>query len=293
LPDYGAVDMHRFFAPHPIYPVILSRGCYWGECSFCSYGWRVPYRVSSEEQIRKLARHVSRTFGGRYVQLHDSSVPPEAARMFCEAVADEGLGLVWTGEMKFDRAFLDPEYCRTLGRGGCRSILMGLESANPRILKLMRKGFLLEEVPRMLANLRENGVSTELLWFIGFPTETREDVLRTVQWLVEHRELYGMTSFVGNFGLHPDADVYAHPGDYGITISGHQNGYGCYVAESGMMQEEALELTGMLAHTNNRTLAVNGSQLLHLDVSGLDLTGLARPMSVPPEVVRMCRGEGA
>src|SRR5262249_47245986 len=119
LPDFHDIDMARFFTPRPIYPLMVSRGCWWGKCTFCSIGWIKDYRLASPERITELVRDLVHTYGARYVQVQDSSIPPRGARQLADAIASDGLELYWSGEMKFERHFLEREYCDALHRGGC------------------------------------------------------------------------------------------------------------------------------------------------------------------------------
>ena len=288
LPDFRDIDMARFFTPRPIYPLMVSRGCWWGKCTFCSIGWIKDYRMASAERIHQLATDLVRTYGARYVQVQDSSIPPRGARMLAEAIEGEKLPLYWSGEMKFERHFLEREYCDALQRGGCRSLLMGFESASQEVLDLMQKGYRHDEVPLMLANLRAAGISAELSWFIGFPGDTKRTVLETVRWLYENRKLFGLTACVGDYQLHPDTEVFRDPARFGVTVVDQDNGYCRYVLVKGISQEELRELDPLLGINNNRTLVCNSAHLPHLVESGLDLSGLERPMTVPKELVALC-----
>jgi len=285
LPDFHDIDMGRFLTPLPIYPLMLSRGCWWGKCTFCSFGWIKNYRMASPDRIRALATDLSQTYGARYLQLQDSSIPPRAARTLASAIHENDLGLYWSGEMKFERHFLERGYCEDLHRGGCRSLLMGFESSSQSIVDLMQKGYQQKDVPRMLGNLRESGISTELSWFIGFPTDTKSTVLSTVRWLEEHRHLFGLTAFVGDYQLHPDTEVYRDPSRFGVTVIDQDNGYCRYVVAKGISQEDLKALKSILALNNNRTLVCNSAHLPHLVESGLDLSGLERPMTLPKELI--------
>ena len=286
LPDFASLEMERFFTPQPIYPLMLSRGCYWGRCTFCSLGWRENFRMLGTDSIERHARHLSR-LGARYVQLQDSSIPPAGAQRLARVVRDEGLGLYWEGGFKFSEKLLDPQFCAELHAGGCRSLKLGLESMNQGVIDLMDKGFQVERVPTMLHNLRDAGISAELLWFLGFPTEEIEDVLRTVRFLHERRELFGLTAFVGDYALHPDTIVFDRPADFGVSVTGQQNGYCTYTVERGLQQDETLALKQILSCHNNRTLVCNGSHLPHLVEGGMDLSGLARPPVLPEELARI------
>lgn len=285
LPDFEPFDLKRAFTPRPIYPAMLSRGCYWGRCTFCSIGWRENYRVLPPERIRDLARLIAAQPAARFVGMADSSVPPAAARQFSQVIRDERLGLVWEGGMKFAKPFLDADYVETLAAGGCRSLKLGFESASQRVLDLMDKGVQLAEIPRMLEQMRRVGISPELFWFIGFPTESRREALQTLEWLLEHRQLYDLTGFVGDYQLHPDTEVFDHPERYGVTVVDQDNGYCRYVLAVGLQQDELQVLKRLLACNNNRTLICNGSHLLHVaELGPASLRGLERPMQVPTEV---------
>lgn len=287
-PDYSAVDMARYFLPEPIYPMMLSRGCYWGKCTFCSIGWRENYRMASADKIRSDVATLVDRFGARFVQLQDSSVPPKAAKYFSTAIREQRLDVHWTSNMKFEKCLLDLDYCRHLGGpGGCRSLHLGFESSDQRLLDLMAKGYEIRDLPAMLDNLGAAGISAELLWFIGFPTQTRRDVLDTALYLFQHRHRFGLTSFVGDYSLHPDTEVFARPQDFGVTVTGMDNDHCLYEVASGMTQDESATLKRMLAGNNNRTLVCNGSHLPHLAVTG-QVRGLERAIEVPPAVVAYC-----
>lgn len=292
LPDFEPADLSLYLTPRPIYPLMLSRGCYWAKCAFCSIGWHGHYRKASTETVRTHVMDLSQKYDARYIMLQDSSVPPRGARELARIVREERLPVYWMGAMKFEHAFLDKNYCKEIAEGGCRSLLLGFESANQRVLDLMGKGFQLKDVPTMLINLKEAGTSAELLWFLGFPTEDREDVLRTAQYLMDHRRLFGLASFVGDYQLHPDTAIYERPEDFGVTILGEENGKCIYVMATGMQMEEKDLLKRLFTTTENRNLACNGAHLPHLVEKGLDLSGIEHPMRIPPEVIEFCGRKG-
>ncbi|MEW6742723.1 MAG: radical SAM protein [Planctomycetota bacterium] len=289
-PDFDAADLSLYFTPRPIYPIQTSRGCYWGKCTFCSQGWRARFRMMSPEKIRADVLDLAHRYGARYLYVQDSSIPPRAALELARIVREERLPLYWLGGMRFERAFLNENTCRELSAGGCRSLMIGLESANQRLIDLMGKGFDLHDVPRMLQNLRQAGISIELLWFIGFPSESREEALTTMHYLLEHRSLFGLAAFVGDYHLHPDTAVCEHPQDYGVTITGQENDRCLYASDSGMPVEEMLRMRRLLSDTANRTLVCNGAHLPHVVENGLDLSGISLPFTIPPEITLSSQG---
>jgi hypothetical protein len=290
VPDFTAAELDLYLTPRPLYTTMVSRGCCWGKCAFCSKGWRKSYRQASTAKLRSDLTALCARHDVRYLYVSDSSVPPSGARRLARVIREEGLPVHWVSAMRFERAFLDPAYCRELAAGGCRSLLIGFETANQRVLDAMHKGVKLPQVPAMLTNLREAGISAELLWFVGFPGETRADVLRTLEFLQEHRDDYGLAAFVGEYTLHPDTPVFDRPRDFGITLTGQENDSVSYVADAGLQMEDKAYLRERLAATENRNLACNGAHLPHLVESGLDLSGIEKPFEIPAEVTTYCRG---
>ncbi|HYC79349.1 MAG TPA: aspartyl/asparaginyl beta-hydroxylase domain-containing protein, partial [Planctomycetota bacterium] len=288
LPDFDGYDPSLAFNPAPVWPLMTARGCYWGRCTFCSIGWRENYRAADADPIRRDVVDLVKRYGARWIQLQDSSIPPRSALRLARAVKEEKLEVAWVGGMKPEACFLDPAYCRELAEGGCRSLLMGMESANQTILDRMDKGYRLDDLPRMLRNLRDAGVSTELLWFTGFPGETRGQALETVRWLNARRADYGMSAYVGGYLLHPDTEVYARPADFGVTPGVRENDSVRFATTEGMEGPETERLEAMLARMNNRTLVCNGSHVTLLDANGLDVSGFERPVTLPDEVVAFC-----
>lgn len=285
LPDFDSFPMERYFTPRPIYPLMTSRGCYWGRCTFCSIGWRENFRAATEARIDAEIRHLIDRYQARYVQVNDSSLPPRAAAALARSVAAIDHELFWVAGMKFDRTLLDRSFCERLREGGCRSLMLGFESATQRLVDLMDKGFQVEQVPTMLDNLRHAGISAELLWFIGFPGEERTEALDTVRFLLRHKQRFGLSAFVSEYQLHPDTMVFDEPRRFGVTITGQHNGVCDYRVDSGMQIDELAVMKNALESTNNRTLICNGSHLLHLAERGMDLSGLERPLTLPAPLV--------
>ena len=279
-PDFSAADMTAYLQPDPIHTLITSRGCYWGRCAMCSIVRQDPFQMVSKAKLRSDVLAIAGA-GGRFLQFQDVSVPPKTARWLAEVVVEEGLDLHWAGWMKFESCFRDRGFCELLAAGGCRSLHMGYESNDQRLLDLMRKGYRHADLLLMLRNLREAGISTELLWFIGFPTQTRADVIDSARFLWQHREWFGLASFVGDFGLHPDCEVHRDPLTFGVTNVHPRDGRWHYDVSAGLSMNEAAQLKAVFAGDNNRTLTGNGIHLLHLVRNGLDLSRLARPMNIP------------
>ena len=63
---------------------------------------------------------------------------------------------------------------------GCNSIKVGVESGSERILQLMDKGTTLQGIKDAARLFREAGIHWTAYFMMGIPTETEEDVRKTL-----------------------------------------------------------------------------------------------------------------
>ena len=80
----------------------------------------------------------------------------------------------------------------------------------------MNKGVRAEHIGRIVERCHEAGIETRLMCMVGFPTETREEALETMRFLIEYRGKY--TSFaVQPFNLEGGTEIDCHPERFGIV----------------------------------------------------------------------------
>jgi radical SAM superfamily enzyme YgiQ (UPF0313 family) len=93
--------------------------------------------------------------------------------------------------------------------------MWGLESASQRLLDLMCKGTVAQNIPAILNSAAEAGIWNLLFIIFGFPTETRDEWRSTLDFLGSIRESVHALSR-SRFILLEGSDVFANPRRYGI-----------------------------------------------------------------------------
>ena len=86
--------------------------------------------------------------------------------------------------MRFSRIMLDSGYINILKRAGCQMIFMGLESFSKAEIRRMNKGIDLDCVKPILESMNENGIKSYISVMLGYPGQTKEDYLRTREFLM-------------------------------------------------------------------------------------------------------------
>jgi hypothetical protein len=217
VPDYHDVPLGEYLAPEPVLPMLTSRGCYWAQCAFCSHArlYRGTFRRLSPGQVATLAMRLSETYSVRCFYFVDEAVPPATAAGFAEAVRSRALPFLWFGETRLERWYT-AERLRDLYGGGCRMLIFGLESAVPRLLGLMAKGIAPEPSSHILRACADAGIRTFVMFFTGFPTETRQEATRTVEFVEQHAACITHVA-TGRFILERQSPAFRRQDLFGLT----------------------------------------------------------------------------
>jgi radical SAM superfamily enzyme YgiQ (UPF0313 family) len=105
-------------------------------------------------------------------------------------------------------------------RAGCRSLWYGIESASPRMLKIMNKGIDIKSAPRVLKETKEAGISVLTFWITDFPGEHFIDSISTINFLRDYGRYINFAHF-SEFHLLRRSDMLSNPSEYGIRIHNH------------------------------------------------------------------------
>ncbi len=165
---------------------MVGRDCWWrrnGGCTFCSwttlYG---NYRVRRPELLADEIEDVVKRYGVREV-FDDTGTFPVGKWLtdFCHEVIERGLNeRVRLGcNMRFG-ALKEEDY-RLMKKAGFRFILFGYESANDSTLQRLNKGITNAQQVEGVRLAAKAGLEPHLTIMFGYPWETREDVMRSME----------------------------------------------------------------------------------------------------------------
>jgi radical SAM superfamily enzyme YgiQ (UPF0313 family) len=122
-------------------------------------------------------------FGIRKFQILDDIFNIDKARAMktLELIIGSGLEI----ELAFPNALrgdlVDEELVDAMWEAGVRYIACAIKSGSPRIQKLIRKNLNLERIAEVISLTTGKGISTRGFFMMGFPTETEEEVLMTIE----------------------------------------------------------------------------------------------------------------
>lgn len=188
LKDYGNLcNCNEFPMQARIYsPVFTSRGCPW-KCIFChNHFGRRPRCRSADNVLDEIETLVSEHGVGE-IHVHDDifNIDPERLEQICDGIVERGIEvhIAFPNGVRADR--LTRTHIEKLGAAGCYHMCMAFETVTPRLQKMIRKNL---KVKKVLENARiasELGIVTACFVMLGFPTETRDEIMDTINTVAE------------------------------------------------------------------------------------------------------------
>lgn len=185
-PDYDGFHLEKYLSPLPVLSVEPARGCYWRKCTFCNQ-YSVhgnTFRLRNPRLIIADIKKLQDKYDTHLFNISNEGVPASHLRRISEKIVETGINIQWYAGAQIKRSFSN-EVCPLLRKAGCQKLIFGLESGSHRVLNIMKKGIVLEEVPQILQNCIEAGIDTHLYLMIGFPTETFEEIKATQDFVLK------------------------------------------------------------------------------------------------------------
>ena len=160
--------------------MMSSRGCPF-QCSFCDRPQmgKVFRKRSARSVVEEMAQCVEEYGIGEIVFYDDTfTVDKQRVLDICDMLIERRLEVLWDIRSRVD--CVTPQMLGRLREAGCARIHYGVESGSPRIQKVLEKNLDLGEVAEVFARTRKEGIEVLGYFMVGCPTETEEDVEKTI-----------------------------------------------------------------------------------------------------------------
>ncbi len=145
-------------------------------------------RVRSPESVVNELEYVHHTYGTTVFGFIDAIFPlsPKQGHAFADEMIRRGLPrkVPWFTETRVD--LVTPDVLKHLKEAGLRFIQYGIESGDDMVLsKLMRKKAGVNQARQALKWTRDLNILSFGLFVVGMPGETREQILKTIEFAKE------------------------------------------------------------------------------------------------------------
>lgn len=164
--------------------MVTSRGCPY-QCSYCDRSvFKRGFRYNSAGYIYEHMKHLRNDFGVRHVNIYDDlfTLNRERIEELCRLLITTPLGMNFNCAVRVGHA--DDALLALLKKAGCLMVSLGIESADPEMLKRHKAGVKLEAVRETVARIRKQGLRAKGLFMMGLPGETEESVRATSDFIM-------------------------------------------------------------------------------------------------------------
>lgn len=164
--------------------MITSRGCLY-QCSYCDRSvFKKGFRYNSADYIYEHMKHLSKKFGVRHINIYDDLFTANRQRIIdlCGKLIRSPLGLNFNCAVRV--GFTDDDLLRMLKEAGCLMVSLGIESADPELLKRHKSGVSLDEMRDTVQRIQKAGLRAKGLFMMGLPGETEESIKRTSDFII-------------------------------------------------------------------------------------------------------------
>ena len=187
ITDWSLVDLKSYprsylARKHPYAPILTSRGCPY-PCTFCSIP-SISGRKFRPRSPEKVVEEMKRLYelGVKEVMFWDDNftlVRPRAMKI-CELLIKENMNLIWSCPQGVRIDLIDDEILAKMKQSGCYYVSLGIESGSNRVLQDMKKKITVEKIREKVPLIKKAGINSWGFFILGYPTETKEDILATI-----------------------------------------------------------------------------------------------------------------
>jgi len=162
--------------------MFTSRGCPF-QCAFCDRpamgrNFRARSAKNVVDEIEKCLN-----LGIKEIFIYDDTFTVDRKRVMniCNEIINRNLKFTWDIRARVNT--VDEEMLILLKRAGCERIHYGVEAGTEKILKVLNKQITLDQTLKTFKLTRKFKIQTLAYFMIGAPTETKEDIMATIDFM--------------------------------------------------------------------------------------------------------------
>ncbi|MCB4792452.1 MAG: B12-binding domain-containing radical SAM protein [Elusimicrobia bacterium] len=214
VPDRKLTDYKRYFSliarGKPITTIMSSRGCCFN-CPFCPAGGTKIRDRSVKLVLDEIEQCLA--LGIKDILFFDELFTFNKKRVLeiSKGIYERNLKFRWNIRARIQT--MDKEMVDAMAKAGCTLIQFGIESGTDRVQKLLGKNIALDKIREVVKMTQDAGILTYGNFMIGSPTETKEEINKTIEFAKELKldfAVFAITKLLPGTGFYKDAMAKGH-----------------------------------------------------------------------------------
>ncbi|HNW43291.1 MAG TPA: radical SAM protein [Elusimicrobiales bacterium] len=198
MPAWDLVDVEKYFHlwvrhsqnPFPyserIMPLFTSRGCPYG-CVYCHNIFGKKTRLRSVDSVLREIELLVEKYGVGEIEITDDifNIDLPRAKAICDGIVRRGIKIKisFPNGLRVDR--MDEELVLKLRAAGTHALAYAIESGSPAVQRRIGKNLDLEKARQIIRFTYAQGIIVCGFFMLGFPDETKEELLSTARFARE------------------------------------------------------------------------------------------------------------
>lgn len=186
--DYPESQHGAFFNKFPIAPIMATRGCPFS-CAFCA-GHVVRGKKIRKHSVDFMLKQITYLYTAHKIrEFHivddNFTFDNNYTKDFLRRLIGLNLDISLATPNGVHIGTLDEELLRLMKASGMYLVSVGIESGSDKILSLMKKTTTIKEIREKVKLIRSVGLEIAGFFMMGFPGETKEDIMKTIRFSLE------------------------------------------------------------------------------------------------------------
>jgi radical SAM superfamily enzyme YgiQ (UPF0313 family) len=226
-PAWHLMDLEPYFQPNYTMGIshgrnmgmVATRGCPY-QCTFCSNPlmWTTRYVMRPPADVVDEMEFNIKTYDANSIDFFDLTavVKKQWILDFAEELVNRKIDVSWQLPSGTRSEALDEEVLEAVKTAGLDFIVYAPESGSERILKSIKKKVKLDRLVDSVKAAKQQDLVVKVNFIIGFPDETRRDILKTLFFAWKLALLKADDCNISTFSPYPGSELFDGLRDEGV-----------------------------------------------------------------------------
>lgn len=188
MPARDLIDLnnyHYYLGKERCTNIVTAAGCAFS-CAHCCHweGYR-KQEYKSPQKVAEEIQYIKNNYGYRGIFIYDDEVNlrPDFTSEFLPMLKEQNI--IWKAFFKTGRNLTQESVFEQMASSGCYELATGVESADNKILKDIKKGTTIEENTKFVKYCKKYNIHSRAFTICGNTGETPESLQKLHDWLID------------------------------------------------------------------------------------------------------------